>query len=116
MGFSASPEDWLRIGYYVIDSMKKEDCFGSYLRNAVNTMHRTHVSTMCYGFQIWNFCRNGLFIFWGFGGQHLVVNPNRNIVIYTHSAIQADDSQSQGNLFKILVSVTRSISTSAPRQ
>jgi hypothetical protein len=64
---------------------------------------------MCYGFQIWNFCRLGLFHFWGFGGQHLVINPNKNSVIYTHSAIQAVDSRAEVNLFKLLVLTTRSI-------
>lgn len=109
MGFSASPEDWLRIGHYVIDSIKKDDCFGNYLKTAIQTMQKTHISSMCYGFQIWNFCRPGLFHFWGFGGQHLVISPNKNSVIYTHSAIQADDSSSEANLFKLLVLTTRSI-------
>jgi CubicO group peptidase (beta-lactamase class C family) len=109
MGFSASPEDWLRIGHYVIDSSKKDDCFGNYLKNAIQTMQKTHVSSMCYGFQIWNFCRPGLFHFWGFGGQHLVMNPNKNSVIYTHSAIQADDSGAESNLFKLLGLTTRLI-------
>ena len=109
MGFSASPEDWLRVGHYVIDSSKKDDCFGNYLKNAIQTMQKTHVSSMCYGFQIWNFCRPGLFHFWGFGGQHLVMNPNKNSVIYTHSAIQADDSGAEINLFKLLGLTTRLI-------
>lgn len=111
MGFSASPEDWLRIGHYVIDSSKKDDCFGNYIKTAIQTMEKTHVSSMCYGFQIWNFCRPGLFHFWGFGGQHLVMNPNKNSVIYTHSAIQADDSGAEANLFRLLGLITRSIPT-----
>ncbi len=109
MGFSASPEDWLRIGQYVIDSIKKDDCFGSYLKTAVEPLQRTHAGTMCYGYQIWNFCRQGMFHFWGFGGQHLVILPGRNTIIYTHSAIQASDSESEINLFKLFGRIIQEI-------
>lgn len=109
MGFSASPEDWIRIGYYVIDSLKVDDCFGDYLKSATQTFVKTHVKSLCYGYQIWNFCRPGVFHFWGFGGQHLVIAPGRNTVIYTHSAIQAEDTSSESNLFGIFGKIIQSI-------
>jgi hypothetical protein len=37
------------------------------------------------------------------------MNPNKNSVIYTHSAIQADDSGAEINLFKLLGLTTRLI-------
>ncbi len=101
MGFSASPEDWIRLGYYVIDSIKKDDCFGNYLKSATKNLMKTHANSTCYGFQIWNFCRPGAFHFWGFGGQHLIITPSKNTVIYTHSAIQASDPTAEINLFVI---------------
>lgn len=111
-GFSASPEDWLRIGNYVIDSIKKDDCFGKYLKTAVEPLQKTHTGTMCYGYQIWNFCRPGIFHFWGFGGQHLIMMPAQNIVIYTHSAIQASDSGSEMNLFRLFREIIKDIQQS----
>ncbi len=109
MGFSASPEDWIRVGYYVIDQLTKDDCFGAYLRQATATTERTHVPSLCYGYQIWGFCGlEGSFFFWGFGGQHLVIAPRRNLVIYTHSAFQATDVASQGRLFRLFGQVLSS--------
>lgn len=109
MGFSAAPEDWVRIGYYVIDSMKNDDCFGNYLRSATKNLIKTHASQLCYGFQIWNFCRPDSFHFWGFGGQHLIIAPDRNTVIYTHSAIQASDATAEVNLFGVFGKLLRTI-------
>lgn len=112
MGFSAAPEDWVRLGYYVIDRLARDDCFGNYLREAVTATERTHVPPLCYGYQVWSFCGlPGAFFFWGFGGQHLVIAPRRGLVIYTHSAFQASDPASQGKLLRYLGRLVQSVPT-----
>lgn len=93
-GFSAAPEDWVRIGHYVIEAMRKpDDCFARYLTQAVQPGARTYVSTRCYGYQIWNWCSDDSFMFVGYGGQYLVITPKRNIVMYTHQASSVNDAK-----------------------
>jgi len=93
-GFSAAPEDWLRIGHYVIEAMRKpDDCFARYLAQAVKPGERTHVVTRCYGYQIWNWCSDSSFMFVGYGGQYLVITPKRNIVMYVHQASSVNDAK-----------------------
>lgn len=93
LGFSAAPEDWIRLGHFVIESMQNvDDCFGRYLLNAVRPMQRTHISSRCYGFQIWNWCNEVSFLFVGYVGQYLVITPSRGVVMYAHQASNTNDA------------------------
>ena len=101
-GFSATPEDWLRIGHYVVDQIRSNNCLGKFLKKAIEPVEYTHHATRCYGFQIWNWCRTDTFFlmgkkdsffFLGFGGQHLIVNPNKRWVAYVHQISEENNNQ-----------------------
>lgn len=92
LGFSASPEDWIRIGNYVIDSMEKDDCFSNYLQKAAYQSQRSFVPTRCYGYQFWSWCNKDAFFFMGFGGQYLIMNPRKRWVAYAHQASDSNDA------------------------
>jgi hypothetical protein len=91
-GFSAAPEDWLRIGHFVMDEYKNEDsCFGQYLRKATTDISKFPSSARCYGYQIWTYCGDkGLFFFTGSEGQYLYMIPGKDLVFYIH---QINESQ-----------------------
>lgn len=92
-GFSATPEDWLRIGHFVIESMRNpDDCFARYLMTAAKQMQRTHIPTRCYGYQTWSWCNEDNFLFVGYGGQYLVITPKRGVVMYVHQASNTNDA------------------------
>lgn len=91
-GFSAAPEDWIRLGHFVIEAMQKpDDCFARYLAEAIKPVQKTFIPTRCYGYQIWNWCSTDSFMFFGYGGQYLVINPRRGVVMYAHQASNAND-------------------------
>jgi len=92
-GFSAAPEDWLRIGHYVIDQINSGSCLGQFLNKASEPKERTYIPTRCYGYQIWNWCRKDTFFFLGYGGQYLVMNPSKRWVAYAHQTTQENDAQ-----------------------
>lgn len=92
-GFSAAPEDWLRIGNYVIDQINSGTCLGQFLSKASEPKERTYISTRCYGYQIWNWCRKDTFFFLGYGGQFLVMNPSKRWVAYAHQTTHENDAQ-----------------------
>ncbi len=87
-GFSASPQDWLRIGTMVLRELKNQDtCFGKYLKEATSKKIDTFRPgpAPAYGYQIWVQCRSSDFCFVGFGGQYLLFNIEKNIVVYQHA-------------------------------
>lgn len=87
-GFSASPQDWLRIGMMVLRELKNQDtCFGKYLKEATSKKIDTFRPgpAASYGYQIWVQCRSSDFCFVGFGGQYLLFNVEKNIVVYQHA-------------------------------
>jgi len=87
-GFSASPQDWLRIGEMVLRKLKNPDtCFGKYLKDATSRKIDTFRPgpAPAYGYQIWVQCGSSDFCFVGFGGQYLLFNVEKNIVIYQHA-------------------------------
>jgi CubicO group peptidase (beta-lactamase class C family) len=86
-GFSATPRDWLRLGHYVLDELKKPGCFSDFLRNATREQIPANWTFMkSYGYQIWTNCtrKSGSFCFLGFGGQQLIMHPGSNTVLYVH--------------------------------
>lgn len=92
-GFSAAPDDWVRLGHFVIDSMRnKDDCFARYLEAAVKPGSRTFISSRCYGYQIWNWCSPDTFMFFGFRGQYLVITPRLGVVMYAHQGSGKNDA------------------------
>ena len=87
-GFSARPHDWVRIGALVLRELKNQDsCFGKFLKEA--TSKQIDVSgpgpARGYGYQIWVQCGTSDFCFVGFGGQYLLFNIEKNIVVYQHA-------------------------------
>jgi CubicO group peptidase (beta-lactamase class C family) len=87
-GFSASPQDWLRIGAMVLRELKnQESCFGKFLKEATSRKIDTFRPgpAPAYGYQIWVQCGSSDFCFVGFGGQYLLFNIEKNIVIFQHA-------------------------------
>jgi hypothetical protein len=86
-GFSATPDDWVRLGLYVLAEREKDTCFGEYLRNASSEKVKVKIHTGSYGWQIWTNCIKGTdyFCFLGYGGQILLMSPKTKIVFYAHS-------------------------------
>ncbi len=86
-GFSARPRDWLRIGHYVLDQLKQNNCFSSYLQEATKHQINANWITMkSYGYQIWTNCTNkaGSFCFLGVHGQQLIIHPQSETALYVH--------------------------------
>ncbi len=92
-GFSAAPEDWLRIGHYVIDQINTKTCLGQFLSKAIEPKERSFTPTRCYGYQIWNWCQKDTFFFLGYGGQYLIMNPGKRWVAYVHQTTHENDAQ-----------------------
>jgi len=102
-GFSASPEDWLRLGHYVIDQIDSQTCIGKFLQIASEPKEtKTWVKTRCYGYQIWNWCRKDAFFFFGFGGQFLIIRPEKKWVAYVHQTTHDNDAKILGILYESL--------------
>ena len=94
VGFSAAPEDYIRLGHYINEKFNDESsCIGKYLNDAIKPKQRTFVPTRCYGFQIWSWCNNNNFFFLGYGGQYLVMQPKQNIVYYVHQGTHDNDAK-----------------------
>ena len=87
-GFSAGPQDWLRIGAMILRELKnQESCFGKFLNEATSRKIDTFRPgpAPAYGYQIWVQCGSSDFCFVGFGGQYLLFNVEKNIVVYQHA-------------------------------
>ena len=102
LGFSASPEDWLRLGHYVIDQINSQNCVGKFLQNASEPKEKTYLKTRCYGYQIWNWCRKDAFFFFGYGGQFLIIRPEKKWVAYVHQTTHDNDAKIIGILYESL--------------
>lgn len=84
-GFSASPHDWVRIGFYVLERLKRSDCFANFLKQAITNVSTAEQPGRCYGYQLWTWCKDaGAFFFTGAEGQYLIVFPNNEIVAFVH--------------------------------
>jgi len=83
-GFSASPDDYIRLGHYINKLFMQDHCLGNYLRESIK-FEKKVTTTRCYGYQIWSWCdgKSGFF-FVGYGGQYLVMQPSRDVVLYVH--------------------------------
>lgn len=94
VGFSAAPEDYIRVGHYVNELFNDQsNCIGKFLNDAIKPKQPTYLSTRCYGFQIWSWCNDNNFFFLGFGGQYLVMQPKQNIVYYVHQGTHDNDAK-----------------------
>lgn len=101
-GFSASPEDWIRIGVMVLNEMKNQDnCFGNFVKEATTKQINSFGPAPGYGYQIWVNCGSikSDFCFVGYGGQYLIFNIEKNIVLYHHATTL---SQGVGNTPSIM--------------
>lgn len=86
-GFSAAPKDYLRIGYFLIDEMKKTDsCMAKYLTTATSNLV-TPLPGRGYGYQIHKLSLRlapASFWFLGYGGQLLGVDVPSGTVLYLY--------------------------------
>jgi len=106
-GFSAAPEDWIRLGHYVLDQHAKSDtCFGKFLHEATGPISRSYIPSRCYGYQMWNWCDKSSFMFFGYAGQYLIMNPAKKVVLYAHQGSHAGDA--------VVVDAYRRLLASAP--
>jgi CubicO group peptidase (beta-lactamase class C family) len=89
MGFSASPNDWILLGHFVIRSLKANDCFSEYMKKATSSQidNPDFYETRDYGYQIWTNCDigSGAFCVVGAFGQLLMIEPKKELVLYVHS-------------------------------
>lgn len=92
MGFAANPYDWIRLGLFVSERMKEDDCFGNYLKNATSTQidYQEFADNRNYGYQFWTDCGIGFdaFCMVGAFGQFVLINSEQNVVLYVHSVSQ----------------------------
>jgi CubicO group peptidase (beta-lactamase class C family) len=94
VGFSAGPEDYIRLGHYINEQFNNQSsCIGKYLNDAIKPKQKTFVPTRCYGYQIWSWCNDNNFFFLGYGGQYLVMQPRQNIVYYVHQGTHENDAK-----------------------
>jgi CubicO group peptidase (beta-lactamase class C family) len=93
VGFSASPRDWVRLGFYVLDSMEEDSCFGRYMREATKKQLTADFFSWSYGYQIWTDCISSTdaFCFYGYGGQLLVMSLQKRLVMHAHSVSHSVD-------------------------
>jgi len=86
-GFSARPHDWVRIGLMVLRELKDDStCFGKFLAEGTRKQINAWGPANGYGYQIWTQCGSGTdFCFVGFGGQYLLFNVEKNLVLYHHA-------------------------------
>ena len=94
-GFSAKPYDYIRLGLYVLDELNKPDtCFGKYLGEATTSKINASGPSSSYGYQIWTSCGTKAdFCFIGYGGQKLVFNKEKRIVLYQHATYEDWNTQ-----------------------
>ena len=89
MGFAASPNDWILLGHYVNQRLRGDDCFADYLKAATTTQiaNSAFADNRDYGYQIWTECEvgSGAFCFVGALGQLLMIEPEKELVLYIHS-------------------------------
>jgi CubicO group peptidase (beta-lactamase class C family) len=94
-GFSARPQDWLRLGIWVLEERSRDTCFGQYLRDATQQQIVANWPVnKSYGYQIWTQCtkRPDSFCFLGNHGQQLIFDPTNNTVLYAHATSNATNS------------------------
>lgn len=86
-GFSATPQDWVRVGLYVLDQLDRPDtCFGRFMQQATTQHMQAFSPGNGYGYQIWVDCGPGVdFCFVGHGGQYLLFNRENRLVIFQHA-------------------------------
>lgn len=88
LGFSATTRDWLRLGHWVLDELKKGGCYSDFLKKATTEQIAANWAYQkSYGYQIWTNCtrKPGSFCFLGFGGQQLLMDPKSETVLYVHA-------------------------------
>lgn len=94
-GFSARPQDWLRLGIWVLEERSQDSCFGQYLRDATQQQIVANWPVnKSYGYQIWTQCtkRPDTFCFLGNHGQQLIFDPTNNTVLYVHATSNTTNS------------------------
>lgn len=89
-GFQASLRDWGRLGLWILDAYKRDDCYGAYLKEATRSQIQFSPSSpngfSGYGYQWWTNPRYSVG-FWGLGyaGQLFALNPQNGKILLKFS-------------------------------
>ena len=103
-GFQASLRDWGRLGLWILDAYKRDDCYGAYLKEATRSQIQFSSGSSNgfsgYGYQWWTDPRYSVG-FWGLGyaGQLFAINPERNKILLKFS--YRADKGSARNILKL---------------
>ena len=89
MGFAADPHDWIRLGLFLSERRKMDDCLGRYIKDAtsIQIRYRTFNDHRDYGYQFWTNCGVSINAFCMVGalGQLVLINEDHDLVLYVHS-------------------------------
>lgn len=81
------PKDWARFGQYIMQQMNKKTCLGNFFSTGLKNSVSTSYSDQNYGFLSWVQDINGTpsLTFRGKGGQLIILDPTKNLVVYLAS-------------------------------
>ncbi len=103
-GFQATLRDWGRLGLWIVDAYKQNNCYGGYLKEATDTQIQFSDAFSNgfagYGYQWWTDPRYSVG-FWGLGyaGQLFAINPDNDKILLKFS--YRDDKGSARNMLKL---------------
>ena len=81
------PKDWARFGQYIMQQMNKKTCLGNFFSTGLKNSVSTSYPDQNYGFLSWVQDFNGTpsLSFRGKGGQLIIIDPTKNLVVYLAS-------------------------------
>jgi CubicO group peptidase (beta-lactamase class C family) len=81
------PKDWAGFGQYIMQQMTEKTCLGDFFSNGLKNSVPTNYPDRNYGFLSWVQDINGSpsLTFRGKGGQFIVIDPTRKLIIYIAS-------------------------------
>ena len=93
------PKDWAEFAQYIMQQMSEKTCLGDFFSAGLKNSVSTNYPDRNYGFLSWVQDINGSpsLTFRGKGGQLIVIDPTRKLIIYISSI---DDNYSFGNVNK----------------
>jgi len=111
-GFSATPLDWIRVGRFTLETLTdtSETAFNKCLTNYMGEMTSLQIDADDkldggYGFQTWVNCGNSAdFCFIGWGGQYLLFNVEKDLIMYMSSRSEKPTGWATREFFDSIVS------------
>ena len=83
-GLFLQARDWAKIGKFIIESIRRNDCMGQFLQDGVSSSSRSsRLESWKYGYHFWTY--DGLIILAGYGGQTMFINPEKGSVVMASS-------------------------------